>query len=89
MSTTDFITTTVTAPGEEPVVHDSANMDLDTIESIAYDSPHGTFVSTRRGIYECRRAGDAGLWLSHNPGNPGFSLGFMVHVLITERLPIV
>lgn len=89
MSTTAFTTTTVTAPNQEPVAHDSALMDLDTMYSIACDSPHGTIVSTRRGVYECRRAGDAGIWISHTPGGRNFALDFMVHILITEELPIV
>ena len=89
MSTTAFATITVTAPGQEPVVHDSALMDLDTIEAIALDSPHGTYVYTRRGVWECRRAGDAGIWLSHTPGAYNFALDYMIHVLSTESLPVI
>ena len=87
MTAHTFTPTVITRPGEEPQNIDAGLLSIEEIEAIAYESPNGTTVSTRRGVFTCLRY-DSGfsMWTSDG-GN--FADAFMVHVIITEYLPVV
>ena len=87
MTTHTFTPTVITRLGEEPQKIDAGLLSLEEIEAIAYESPNGTTVSTRRGVFTCHRHDDEfSIWTS-NGGT--FADAFMVHVIVTEYLPVV
>lgn len=87
MTAYTFTPTVITRPGEEPQEVDANMLSMEEIEAIAYDSPKGTTVSTRRGVFTCNRHdSEFSIWTS-DAGN--FADAFMVHVIITEYLPVV
>lgn len=87
MTVHTFTPTVITRPGEAPQNIDAGLLSIEEIEAIAYESPKGTTVSTRRGVFTCLRHNDEfSMWTS-DAGN--FADAFMVHVIITEYLPVV
>ena len=87
MTAYTYTPTVITRPGEEPQEIDANMLSMEEIEAIAYESPKGTTVATKRGTFTCNRY-DSGfsIWTS-DAGN--FADAFMVHVIITEYLPVV
>lgn len=86
-NTYTFTPTIITRPGEQPESIDANFLSIEEIEALAFDSPDGTTISTRRGIFACTRVtDDSALW-SHATGHVADE--FMIHVLITEFLPTV
>ena len=86
-STYTFTPTIITRPGEQPESIDANFLSIEQIETLALESPDGTTISTRRGIFTCTRvADDFALW-THATGNVADE--FMIHILITEFLPTV
>ena len=88
MSTTyTFTPTVITRPGEQPESIDANFLSIEEIEALAFASPKGTTISTRRGVFTCTHvADDHALW-AHQTGNVAGE--FLIHVLVTEFLPVV
>jgi hypothetical protein len=86
-NTYTFTPTIITRPGEQPESIDANFLSIEEIEALAFESPKGTTISTRRGVFTCVHvADDFALW-AHPTGNVAGA--FLIHVIITEFLPVV
>lgn len=82
-----FTPTVITRPGAQPESIDANFLSIEEIEALAFESPKGTTISTRRGVFTCTHAADGFALWSHPTGNVAGA--FLIHVIITEFLPVV
>lgn len=86
-ATYTFTPTIITRPGEQPESIDANFLSIEEFEALAFESPEGTKISTRRGVFTCiHAANNSALW-AHPRGS--VSGEFLLHVLVTEYLPVV